>query len=267
MTVVGGYPSGGGSTSDPDTNVTLLSGDIGTAGNITDNGTTGPFAHRGGLYVDNSAGIGVGAIASLATSNQNACAVMVNCCWLLGNFGTNYGGAIWNASKMSIYDSVFSGYYAASTGPSDLVNSVFWNDTDSGASTEIAPAGVSAHHCDIEGLAASAVSGYSNFDSDPVFVDVGANEIGPLTILFPGTGLALDLDIEVDGSAAGVGNTDAMQVPGATAAGPAAGHRPDPRRIGGLSALAGDRMVTPRGSELPTEHEHQFRVRRVVRSR
>jgi len=373
VTLIGGYPAAGGSTSDPDSNVTVLSGDIGTAGDITDNcytvvlalntsnarlegfrirrgnadgATTGPFGHGGGLYaedasllvtkcrfykntgrmggaaslwstaltfsdcrfVDNAAGVGGGAIASTATTNGGPCDVMVNRCWLLGNFGQTYGGAIWNSSKMSVYDSVLSGnqsfgyggaissatdndttrvanctlannvaataggaYYEGS-GNSDLVNSIFWDNTASGASTEIAPAGVSAHHCDIDDLTGSSVSGYANIDADPEFVDalggdgvagtaddnpriergspcinagdnaavpifatldidrasriqrpmlimpsivdIGANEIGPLTILFPGTIATIDLDIEVDGSAATIGGTDAVLVPG-----------------------------------------------------
>jgi predicted outer membrane repeat protein len=172
VAVVGGYPPTGGATADPDLFPTILSGDIGVDGNAADNcytvviafgvtgarlegfrirhgnsdgATTGPFAHGGGLYTqnssfvvlncrfhenlariggavslwstaatfsdcwftDNSAGSGGGAIAS--TPLQNPCDVLVDRCRFLGNFGQSYGGAIWNVGNMAIHNSIFSG--------------------------------------------------------------------------------------------------------------------------------------------------------------
>ncbi len=370
VTMVGGYPPAGGGTPSPDLYPTILSGDIGVAGDSSDNsytvvlalsvegarlegfrirngtadlGTSGPFAHGGGIYVEHSSlvildcrfyknmgrfGGAVSVWSSAVTMSgcrftdndafsggaiannvhTQAGDVLVDRCWFLGNTASSYGGAILNASRLSLYNSVLSGnqsfsyggavcasasghetriinctltnnraavdggaYYGNLLGMSRVLNSICWHNTDSGPANELAPASIGyVHHCNIEGMSTLSLSGHTNMELNPLFVDelgpdgvagtaddnpridraspcvnegdnsavptfagldiddadriqrpwlflsevvdIGANEIGPFLVQYPGSGNVV-MRLLVNGMGNGIAGTDAVFVP------------------------------------------------------
>ena len=178
VTMVGGYAPGGSSTPNSDLYPTVLSGDIGVIGDASDNSyvvlvalsavgvrlegfeirdgrstlySTGPFAHGGGLFAENSRivlynctftknGGRLGgavwlnqtgatfsecrfidndALAGGAVQNAspgNSAGVLMSKCHFLGNRSSSHGGAIANEGKLSIYSTVFSGNHANTYG-------------------------------------------------------------------------------------------------------------------------------------------------------